>query len=254
MNSMDRIGGGIDVASVPPITHQEWAVLAATEFDRVIDLLRQLTPDEWSSPTVCERWDVRAMVSHMVGMADCTARPREFMRVSRAAKKQGGSWIDAVTAIQVRERASQSPQQLVKHLVEVAPAAVRSRRRTPGLLRNAIRFPGDPPFEHERYSLGYVLDTLSTRDPWTHRLDISRATGRPMVLTADHDGRLIADAVADWARRHGQPFDLTLTGPAGGRWHAGSGGPRLELDALEFCWTLSGRAESQGLLAIPVPF
>jgi uncharacterized protein (TIGR03083 family) len=254
MSGMDRIGAGIDVASVPPITHQEWAVLAATEFDRVIDLLRQLTPEEWSRPTVCEPWDVRAMVSHMVGMADFTARLREFMRVLRAAKQQGGSWTDAVTAIQVRERAGQSPQQLIDHLVDVAPAAVRSRRRTPGLLRKGIRFPGDPPFEHERYSLGYVRDTLCTRDPWTHRLDICRATGRAMVLTADHDGRLIADVVVDWARRHGEPFDLTLTGPAGGSWHSGCGGPQLELDALDFCWTLSGRAKGEGLLATPVPF
>ena len=33
-----------------------------------------------------------------------------------------------------------------------------------------------------------------------------------MELTAGHDGRLVADVVTEWARRHGQPFTLTLTG------------------------------------------
>ncbi len=64
--------------------------------------------------------------------------------------------------------------------------------------------------------MGYLLDVILTRDPWMHRVDIARATGRDLVLTPEHDGRIVADVVAEWARRHGQPFTLTLTGPAGG--------------------------------------
>jgi hypothetical protein len=112
----------------------------------------------------------------------------------------------------------------------------------------------DPPFDQERWRYGYLVDTIFTRDTWMHRLDICRATGREMVLTPEHDGRLVADVVADWARRHGQPFTLTLDGPAGGRWHAGTGGETITLDALDFCWTLAGRAPATGLLAVHVPF
>ena len=70
--------------------------------------------------------------------------------------------------------------------------------------------------KQETWRMGYLLDVILTRDPWMHRVDIARATGREMVLTPEHDGRIIADVVAEWARRHGQPFTLTLTGPAGG--------------------------------------
>ena len=87
-----------------------------------------------------------------------------------------------------------------------------------------------------------------------HRLDIARATGRAMELTAEHDGRLIVDVVADWARRHRQPFALVLTGPAGGRDEAGAGSVPIEVDALECCRRLGGRAHGDGLLATPVPF
>ena len=43
------------------------------------------------------------------------------------------------------------------------------------------------------------MDMVWTRDVWMHRIDITRATGRPLVgkLTAEHDGRIVADIVAE---------------------------------------------------------
>jgi hypothetical protein len=87
--------------------------------------------------------------------------------------------------------------------------------------------------------LGFLSDVIMTRDPWMHRADLAQATGAPMALTADHDGVLVDDVVREWAARHGRPFTLRLTGPAGGSW--GSDGPALELDAVEFCRAISGR-------------
>jgi hypothetical protein len=98
------------------------------------------------------------------------------------------------------------------------------------------------------------VDTIFTRDTWMHRLDISRATGRPMELTTGHDGRLVADVVTEWAHRHGQPFALTLTGPAGGQWRSGEAGEHLQFDALDFCWIAAGRQPATGLMATKVPF
>jgi len=87
-----------------------------------------------------------------------------------------------------------------------------------------------------------------------HRVDASRATGRDMVLSADHDGRIVADVVDEWARRHGRSFSLELTGPAGGQFRAGESGEPLVLDAVDFCRILCGRASGEGLLATIVPF
>jgi hypothetical protein len=125
----------------------------------------------------------------------------------------------------------------------------------PAVLR-ALSIPQDGDGVKEKWRLGFLIDTILTRDPWTHRGDISRATGREMLLTPDHDGVIVADVVAEWSMRHRQPFELVLTGPAGGRWHVGEGGPTLELDAIEFCRALSGRGDvpRTGLLATAVPF
>ncbi|MEO8899020.1 MAG: maleylpyruvate isomerase family mycothiol-dependent enzyme [Candidatus Dormibacter sp.] len=244
-----------DVATIPKLGHSEAMVLAENEFARTLDLLRELSPDDWRRQTVCELWDARAMVAHMLGMAEAQASFLQFLHDFRAANKRtGGAMIDAMTQTQVRERADLSPSQLIERFAAIAPRAVRARRRVPGPVRSAVRLRQDPPFHAERWQYGYLVDTIFTRDPWVHRLDISRAVDRTMVLTPGHDGRLIADVVADWARRHGKPFSLVLTGPAGGCWRAGTDGEHIEIDALDFCWTLAGRLPGSGLLSTPVPF
>jgi hypothetical protein len=153
----------------------------------------------------------------------------------------------------VRERAQLSSGEIVERLATIAPKAVRGRRRLPAPVRK-MRMKVDPPFDTERWTLGYLYDVIFNRDAWMHHVDLSRATGRELVLTAQHDGRIVADVVAEWARRHRQPFVLTLTGPAGGSYVAGDGGERLELDAVQFCRILSGRADGAGLLSTEVPF
>ncbi len=95
---------------------------------------------------------------------------------------------------------------------------------------------------------------ILTRDTWMHRIDLARAVGADLDLDGLHDGRIVADVAAEWARRHGRPCTLTLTGPAGGTYTIGTNGQALELDAVEFCRILSGRADGDGLLAQDVPF
>ena len=230
--------------------------LAATEYDRVVALLRELSPPDWRQPTDNPGWDVRALAAHMLGMAEMAASPVEMIRQQKAAGRRGGEFIDALTAVQVEGRRSLTTEQLVDRFAKVGPKAARGRRLAPGLMRRrAIADPqpvGDGTFEP--WTFGYVLDVILTRDPWMHRVDITRATGRSMQLMADHDGVLVADVVREWAERHGKPFMLRLTGPAGGEWASGSGGPELELDAVEFCRVLSGRGTGEGLLGTRVPF
>ena len=76
-------------------------------------------------------------------------------------------------------------------------------------------------------------------------------------LTPGHDGRVVADIMAEWSRRHGQPYTLTLLGPAGGDFTAGggctAGRDAQVVDAVEFVRILSGRAEGTGVLRHKLP-
>ena len=246
-------------AREPRLDHDVAMKLAAVEYDRVVSQLRSLDADDWSRQTDCPDWDVRALACHMLGMAEMAASLREQLRQMRKAKRAGGVFIDALTALQVSEREHLSPQQIVERFAEVAPRAARGRRRTPVFVRRRA-MPDEQPVgsktdsPQERWTFGFLIDVILTRDPWMHRTDISAVTGKDLVLSADHDGVLVDDVVQEWAQRHGQPFNLVLTGPAGGEWSRGSGDPRLELDAVQFCRALCGRGPAEGLLAVEVPF
>lgn len=167
--------------------------LAATEYERFAGAVAGLSREQWTRPTDCPPWDVRALACHVLGMAEMAASVREGSRQRKAAMRADGLFIDALTDLQVRKHA-----------------------------------------------------------------DLARATGEPMQLTAEHDGVLVADVVAEWAERHGRAVTLRLTGPAGGTWSLGTsvGGeaPELEFDAVEFCRVVSGREAGTGLLATEVPF
>jgi uncharacterized protein (TIGR03083 family) len=242
------------VQDIPPLSRAEAMDLAAAEYDRFLDLLRSLRPDEWRRPTECAAWDVRAMASHLLAEAESHFSLRELAHQLRAYRKaKSGPMIDAMTALQVRDRADLTPDEIVARLELAVPRSVRARRRMPGLVRRTS-MKVDPPFEQERWRLSYLMDVIYTHDTWMHRGDISRATGRDIALTPDHDGRIVAHLVAEWGRRHAHPFTLTLTGPAGGTYVAGEGGEHIQLDAVEFSTILSGRAEGTGLLSTQVPF
>jgi uncharacterized protein (TIGR03083 family) len=238
--------------------------LAQTEYRRVTDAVDALRPEDWTRPTDCTEWNVRQLVAHIAGQAKLFSTPFEVARQTRAAKARqqpGQAGVDALTAFQVDERQHLSPEELRTELHRVCPRGARGRRRIPAFLRRR-RLP-DPEVVNgapETWSLGYLTDVILTRDPWMHRLDLARATGQDPVLTADHDGVIVADVVAEWARRHGQSYRLKLTGAAGGSWSCGTGGEEIVMAAADFCRVLSGRrpgpdgGQPGGLLTTQVPF
>lgn len=244
------------IETLPPLTRPETTTLARTENRRALELLRELTGADWSQPTDCPAWDVRALAGHVLGGMEAFASFGQFVHQMRAGRKAAGNrpFIDGMTEVQVRDRAELTTEQLLERLADVGPRAARARGRIPGPLRRLPLKQELPGGTKETWTVGYLLDIVLTRDTWMHRVDIARATDRPLVLSADHDGRIVADVVAEWGRRHGQPFVLRLEGPAGGHFTRGIGGEEIAVDAIEFCRILSGRAVGAGLLTQEVPF
>ena len=233
--------------------YADWMTAAEESYRRLDALLAELSDDDWARPTDCAKWSVHDVVAHLAGTAETTARIPELARQAWRGRRlrDGGPLIDGINAVQVLERADATPQDLRRELADAAERGLRARRRLPAAVR-AVRIPFGPPLGTQ--SLGYLTGRIYTRDAWMHRIDIARATGRPLVLTADHDRLLVEDVAVEWAAIHGRPFRLVLTGPAGGTWSRGSGGEELELDAIEFGRIMAGRAPGTGLLAHTVPF
>jgi uncharacterized protein (TIGR03083 family) len=237
--------------------------LAATEYQRIAAAVAELASDDWARSTDCPGWTVRELVAHVVGMASMASSPLETRRQRKAAIARmrrpghGGPFIDALTAHQVELFEDRSPAELAALTATIGAKAAKGRKRAPGFIRRrTLPEPQIVDGQAEDWTLGYLVDTILTRDPWMHRIDLARATARPLTLTPDHDGQIVADVVAEWAARHRRPYHLTLTGPAGGFWSSGVAdeADHLNLDAVEFCRIVSGRGDGPGLLGVHVPF
>lgn len=57
--------------------------LAATEYGRFLAQLRALTAADWAKETDCPGWDVRALASHVLGMAEMSASIRQQLHQMR---------------------------------------------------------------------------------------------------------------------------------------------------------------------------
>ena len=244
-----------DASSIPPIRGNEVWRLAATENRRFVDLVRSLVDDDWPKPTDCDRWDVRALCLHMLGAMHMQASPPELVHQFRRGLPLNKTmphdhWVDGINELQIRERSNLSPHELVSGIEHYAPKAVAGRRRVPPPFR-WLPIPMGPPIGWK--PLTYLLRVGFTRDVWMHRIDLARAAGREIVLSADHDGRIVADLLAEWTRIHRRPCILRLEGPAGGAFRYGDGVEELTIDAVDFCRILSGRGTGTGLLALKLP-
>ncbi len=195
-------------------------------------------------PSVGRAWDRLATWSGWPRMA---TSPREQWRQQRKAGAEAAAhrsrrwtrspasrWTERAELVTGGRRSTGAP--------EGRPA--RRARATPDTrVRTSASLPGAAARQRSRRVLvhRFLSDVILTRDPWMHRMDIARAVDRPPVLTAEHDGVLVDDVVAEWARRHDAAYQLTLTGPAGGTWSHGRDGEAIEMDAIDFCRVLSGR-------------
>ena len=192
----------------------------------------------------------------MVGFSESNASFRVFVKGMRDGKKRAkvkgyDHFVHGMNEVQVEERDHLTAAELVARWDTMWPKALKGRRRFPPFMR-PIRLEFGPPIGKKPMG-SYLMDVVFTRDTWMHRIDICRAAGLDPVLTPDHDGRLLADMVAEWARVHGLAFTLHLEGPAGGTFVSGSGGDELTIDAVEWIWIVSGRGTGSGLLEKELP-
>ena len=99
------------------------------------------------------------------------------------------------------------------------------------------------------------MDNIFTRDTWSHRLDVCVATGREMVLSSAHDGRMTALVIRDLEKilrpvTGSTGFVLELTGPAGGVWQFGKDTPSttITMETLDFHVYASDRATAEDMI------
>jgi len=99
----------IKASEIRRIQHDEAMAITAVENRRLGELLIKINADQWSLPTDCTRWDVRAIVVHLIAGAEAQASPVEFIRQAMAGRKLmteiGGSYpVDGLNEAGLRAR------------------------------------------------------------------------------------------------------------------------------------------------------
>lgn len=282
-----------NVADIPPLSHKEAGAMARVELERFIALLETLSADDWLKPTYCTLWNVHQMVSHQAGAYAGSASWAELKHQwgPPPQPKPGQMAVDAVNDLQVADRAQATPAELIAELRRVGPKAIAKRQSMPAFIRGlrfdfesflyawrpldmlrALRWPYGSTFvsfDHSKRAmrglmrLDYITDLIYTRDTWMHRMDICLATGREMVLTDDHDGRIMALIMRDLAEQlkdvlAGKTIVYDILGPGGGCWKIGPASTpaaTLQMDLLYFNVLASARmtpdeAQAQSLVSI----
>lgn len=216
---------------ITPIRRREAAQVAAFELQQVLDLLEQLEGDDWTQPTECPAWNVRAMTAHLAGGCAGWARWRDFRRqtITNPYILRTPVPIDAINRREVEDRATRTPRQLIDELREVGPVAIRNRKNLPGFLR-WIRMPASP--MPGMMSLAYLADVVYPRDQWMHRMDLCRSTGRAWVTNPDHDRRLMDLIMRDIALNLRGRINVivNVNGALQASYRFGTAEPQAEID------------------------
>lgn len=202
----------IDVDLIAPLDHDAAMALAAVEVERLLDLVGELSDDEWEQPTECPGWTVRDVLAHLLGMwklqYDPEERTRQITVATQRAQQSGRLRIDELTALQVADHTELPNVAIGQALRVVAPLALAGRREMPATVRAAAYdplMPGevalDPrlPVRHHPHARPLDAPRRHLPGPWTG----DAAVGRPrQPANRRRRGRLGAAA---WTAVHPAP-------------------------------------------------
>ena len=230
------------IDDIPGLSNSRAMELARVQLDALIGELETLSEEDWDRATDCERWSVRDVVAHILGWAEALTSPREMLRLTRDTRrirKELDVKLDAQNEAQVIARRHLTPAQLIERLRASGDRFLRVRRNV-GFAGKAI------PMYHPAVgptNVRFMLGQIFTRDHFMHRIDIARAAGKELNISAP-ERRMVTDIVRHWTRSSNADCRLVLTGPAGGTFVAGTGErATITGDAIEFCRLLAGRAD-----------
>jgi uncharacterized protein (TIGR03083 family) len=186
----------------------------------VIDLLPNLSDDDWSKPTDLPGWSVHDVAAHLAHLEAVLAGHDTAHAASRG---NGQTPSQDYTQAGVDARADRSPQELIDELREAVEARVERLQDLPDPTSKPDTTPGGVDWTWE------LLLRNRTIDLWCHEQDIRRAVDRPGSL-GTAGAQVTANSFAA-----GMPFVLgkRVAPPVGTSvvWHI-TGGVPLEIGAI----------------------
>jgi uncharacterized protein (TIGR03083 family) len=212
---------------IPDRNDTDYASLFREERRVLIDLLHDLTSEDWTRPTPCPGWSVLDLTCHLIGDdLGLLSRQRDGHLASTPPDKSIGddaafaTWLDALQDAWVGAARRLSPRLAVDLLAWTGPQVVDMlSSQEPAERAATVTWASSDLVQR------WLDHAREVSEQWIHRQQLEQAVGRP----SDLSGRT-ASAVLDalrWAYPHrlsavsasdGDTVDITLTGPIDRRW------------------------------------
>jgi uncharacterized protein (TIGR03083 family) len=196
--------------------------LLAKQHDAFISLLRELTSEDWTRPTVCPGWTVHDVATHV--LADHIGRlsmhrddffvlePHRGERFPAFIHRINDEWVTAARRI--------SPPLLIDLLSTTGEQVIdfwkTADLAAPGWI---VSWAGPDP------APAWLDTAREFTEYWTHHQQISEATGRPgptqtefLAAVLDTFMRALPHTLRDAEAPEDTAVEVTITGPAGGTW------------------------------------
>ncbi len=172
------------------------------------DLLSQLDDEEWSAPTPCPGWDVRAVVAHVIGTESMLAgEPTPDVEIDPAEYVHVRNDIGRINEAWVASAADQSPEELLARLRHLTAARKATLQAMDAAAWAAEGFTPAGTDTYGRFMRIRVFDT------WVHEQDIRDAVGRP----GGDDGMAARAALDEFGAALGYLIGKKAGAPAGAR-------------------------------------
>lgn len=202
--------------------------LFPAERDALLQLLAELSDEEWGRPTVCAGWSVKDVALHLLG--------DDVGRLSRNRDSFGGAAF-------VPQPDADFEAQLLAFINQANEAWVQATRRlSPHLLCDLLRFTGEETYRYfQSLDMFETGDTVSWAGPdpspvwldiareyterWLHQQQIRDAVGRSglkerrtFAPVLDTFVRALPHTFRDVDAAEGAQVKLVISGDAGGEW------------------------------------
>lgn len=210
---------------------------------KLLELMADLTPEEYDFPTVAGQWRVRDVLAHLLDTA--------LRKLSMARDKTFVEKVEIRTAEHVRELVDRMNSEgvrvygrlsapVLRSLMAVAceeSAAFHERLDPLGKAMFAVSWGG------EEGSLNWFDTARELTERWHHQQQIREATGRPGIMTP----RLYRPVLECFARvlpyafrdLHEGCVELVVRGDCGGTWRFGEGEVRARaVVPQEIAWRI----------------
>jgi uncharacterized protein (TIGR03083 family) len=190
--------------AIPPEPPREYAPLFQLERNRLLELVRSLSPSDWERPTPCPGWNVLGLAAHLLG-GDFTilASHRDQHYGTPAPEGIGEEdfigWLDELQVEWVRAARRLSPRLVIDLLDWAGPQIIATvKAQDPAAVAAHV------PWASTTLVPVWLDQARELSERWIHRQQILQSLWHPSDLRPD-----LAEPVMD-GLRWAYPFRLAL--------------------------------------------